>query len=152
MKLTIANSKATKYACLYFHYAKRVPVGSLSFNVYNDDDEWCGCIIYSRGATPQIGKPYGLAQGQVVELVRVALNGKQGNGRTSQAVSLSLKMLKKHCPMVRLVVSYADCDQNHLGTIYQATNWIYTGCTGQDFGQAHRQFLIHGKSMHERSV
>lgn len=151
MRLTIANKEATKYACLYFHYAKRVPVGSIAFNVYNDADEWCGCILYSRGATPQIGKPYGLAQGQVVELVRVALNGKQGKGRTSQAVSLSLKMLKKHCPMVRLVVSYADCDQNHLGTIYQATNWIYTGCIVPDKTR-HPSFTIHGKSMHYRSV
>lgn len=118
MRLTLANKEATKYACLYFHYAKRVPVGAISFNVYNDADEWCGCILYARGASPHIACPYGLAQGQVLELVRVALNGKQGQGRTSQAVAMSLKMLKKHCPLCRLVVSFADCDQNHLGTIY----------------------------------
>ena len=80
------------------------------------------------------------------------MNGKQGEGRTSQAVALSLKMLKKHCPLVRLVVSFADCDQNHLGTIYQATNWIYTGCAGEDYGTAMPQYLIHGKPMHNRSV
>lgn len=152
MRLTLANKEATKYACLYFHYAKRVPIAPISFNVYNDNDEWCGCILYGRGASPHIACPYGLAQGQVLELLRVALNGKQGTGRTSQAVSMSLKMLKKHCPLCRLVVSFADCDQNHLGTIYQATNWIYTGCAGEDYGSAMPSYLIHGVSMHNRTV
>lgn len=152
MRLTLANKEATKYACLYFHYAKRVPVGAISFNVYNDADEWCGCILYARGSCPQIGCSYGLVQGQVLELVRVALNGKQGQGRTSQAVSMSLKMLKKHCPLCRLVVSFADCDQNHLGTIYQATNWIYTGTSGTDYGTAMPSVRLHGKSIHNRTV
>lgn len=151
MRLSIASKKAAEYACLYFHYAKRVPQGYIAFNVFNDDDEWCGCILYARGASPQIGKPYGLAQGQVVELVRVALNGKQGH--TSQAVSMSLKMLKKECPLVRLVVSFADCDQNYLGTIYQATNWIYTGTPGVDVkGTKQGQYVIFGKPTHCRTV
>jgi len=63
------------------------------------------------------------------------------------AVAMSLKELKKDCPLCRLVVSYADCDKNHLGTIYQATNWIYTGeVTGQ------RYFVIKGKKTHQKTI
>ena len=156
MKLTIATPKAVRYACLNFHYAKAVPVSPLAYNVFNEKNEWCGVIIYSYGATPNIGKPFGLVQGEICELVRVALNGKQEC--TSQAVAMSLKQLHKDAPNVRLVVSYADCDQSHLGTIYQATNWIYTGVTDKgDLGafiihSGGKAKRVHRKSIHSRMV
>lgn len=147
MKLTLATKKAIDYACRHFHYAKCVPVNTIGYNVYNDNNEWCGVILYGTGATPNIASPYGLLQGEVLELVRVALNGKQQY--TSQCVAMSLKQLKKDCPMCKLVVSYADCDQNHLGTIYQATNWIYTGTFNKG---ARTGFIINGKKTHNKSV
>lgn len=147
MRLTYATPKAIDYACKHFHYAKAVPVNPIGYNVYNDADEWCGVILYAVGATPHIASPYGLKQGQVLELVRVALNGKQSC--TSQAVAMSLKQLHKDCPLCRLVVSFADCDQNHLGTIYQATNWIYEGNMNEG---ARAAFIVHGKKMHPKSV
>lgn len=82
-----------------------------------------------------------------MELVRVALNGKQEH--TSQAVALALKELKKDCPLCRLVVSYADCDQDHLGTIYQATNWIYAGHIENKNNLC---YMIKGKKMHKKMV
>lgn len=147
MRLTYATPKAIDYACKHFHYAKAVPVNPIGYNVYNDADEWCGVILYAVGATPHIASPYGLKQGQVLELVRVALNGKQSC--TSQAVAMSLKQLHKDCPLCRLVVSFADCDQDHLGTIYQATNWIYEGNMNEG---ARAAFIVHGKKMHPKSV
>lgn len=145
MTITKANKEAIKYACLHFHYARAVPANPLGYNIYNDSGEWCGVILYARGATPNIGSPYGLAVGGVLELVRVALNGKQE--ATSQAVALTLKQLHKDVPQCRLIVSYADCDQNHLGTIYQATNWIYEGLSKGD-----TYFIIKGKKTHRKSV
>lgn len=147
MKLTKATPQAIKYACLHFHYSKAVPVNPLGYNVYNDAGEWCGVILYGTGANPHIGTQYKLPQGSVLELTRVALNGKQE--QTSQAVAMSIKQLKKDVPHCRLIVSYADCDQSHLGTIYQATNWIYTGTENQGTVSA---FIIHGKKTHKKSI
>ena len=124
MKLEIASKKAIDYAIRKWHYSRKVPAVKLGYSVFNGTGEWCGIIAYGIGANPQIGKPYGLAMGEIVELLRVALNGKQET--TTKAVSLSLKLLKKDLPLVRLVVSYADSKQGHLGIIYQASNWIYT--------------------------
>lgn len=146
MRLTKATPQAIKFACTHYHYSHSVPANPIGYNVYNDNDEWCGVILYAVGATPNIGKPYNLPTGGVLELVRVALNGKQEH--TSQAVAMSLKFLKIDVPQCRLVVSYADCDQQHLGTIYQATNWIYTGL--RDKGDY--SFIINGKNTHRRSV
>lgn len=147
MRLTVANTTAIVYACENFHYAKATPAVQLAFNVFNDDNEWCGVICYGSGATPHIASPYHKWQGQIIELERVALNGKQGT--TSQALAMSLKMVHKMCPMVDMIVSYADLDQEHAGIIYQATNWIYTGINNEGSRGA---FIIHGKKMHPKSV
>lgn len=148
MKLTRANNKAINYACMHFHYAKAVPVNTLGYNVYNDKDEWCGVVLFGTGANNSIARPYGLGQGEVLELVRVALNGKQE--QTSKAVAIALKLLHKDCPLCKLVVSYADCDQDHYGTIYQATNWVYTG--DSMVNSTDSSWVVNGKRYHGRII
>ena len=147
MRLTNATRKAVTYACLNFHYAKATPIDSYSYNVFNDKDEWCGVIVFGPGANLHIAKPFGMCQGEVIELVRVALNGKQET--TSQCLAAALKLLHKQAPHVKIVVSYADKDQEHAGIIYQATNWIYQGST-TDGASLH--FIIHGKKVHSKSA
>jgi hypothetical protein len=144
MKLEIASSKAIKYACMNFHYAKAVPNVGLGFAVFNDKNEWCGVICYGVGATNNISSPYNLAQGQVIELLRMALNGKQES--TTKALSISLKLVKKYAPNVKLIVSYADSEQGHYGTIYQATNWFYTGYSTDT------NLIVNGKREHRRTL
>lgn len=144
--LTLANLNAVKYACMNYHYAKRVPISAVAFNVY-EDGEWCGVIVYGYGANPYMPEMFDKWPGQVLELVRVALNGKQNT--TSECIALSLKKLKKYCPLVDLVVSYADIDEGHTGVIYQATNWLYLGVANEGVKS---DFTIKGKSMHTRSV
>lgn len=149
MRISKGTYEGAKYACRHFHYSKSVPVTQYIYNIWNDKDEWCGVIIYGSGANPSIAEVYDKWAGQVIELERVALNGKQGHGTTSTAVSLSLKMLKKEAPWVDLIVSYADLDQNHMGILYQATNWIYTGLANADTLGA---FIVRGQKMHPKSV
>ena len=147
MRISIATPKAIKYACLKFHYAKSIPVNKYSFNIFNDKDEWCGVIIYSSGANNKIASPFGLYQGEVLELVRVALNGKQEC--TSKALAMTLRELHKIAPHIKLIVSYADLDQEHAGIIYQATNWIYLGKYNEGSIGA---TIIKGKKTHNRTV
>lgn len=148
MRITIANNKSIKYACMMYHYAKSVPVNTLGYNVYNDNDEYCGVILYGSGANNNIGKSYNLLQGQILELVRVALNGKQSS--VSQALAMTLKQIKKDCPLVKLIVSYADMDQEHIGTIYQATNWVYVG--DSFVSKKDGSYIINGNRKHGKSI
>ena len=149
MKITKGTYKGAEYACLTFHYAHAVPTCQHIYNVWNDQDEWCGVIIYGSGATPHIADCFDKWHGQVLELVRVALNGKQGHGNTSTAVAMTLKAIKREAPWVDLIVSYADIDQDHVGTLYQATNWIYTGVKNADSRGA---FIVFGKKTHPKSI
>ena len=126
MRLEKASYKAIKYACLNYHYSKTVPSTRAKVNgysVFNDKNEWCGVIIFSGGASANMGTPFKLVFGQYAELVRMALNGKQES--TSKAMGISIKLFKKNNPLVKLLISYADKGQNHLGIIYQATNWYF---------------------------
>ena len=145
MRLEIASYKAIKYACLKYHYAKTVPQVRVGYSVFNDKDEWCGVILFSNGANQHIASSFNLVQGQVVELVRVALNGKQGC--TSRVLGMALKLLKQDAPALKAIVSYADRNQNHVGTIYQATNWFYIG----EFA-SERGIMLKGKLTHRRSI
>lgn len=149
MRISIATPKAIRYACMNFHYAKAVPAVQYGFNVFNDADEWCGVILYGGGANRNIAKEFGLCSGEILELVRCALNGKQGHGNTSKAVAATMKMLHQINPLVKILISYADLDQDHAGIIYQATNWIYLGQMNTDEVSA---YIIHGKKTHRKSV
>ena len=147
MRLEIASIKAIKYSCKNYHYSKTTPVNPFAFSVFNDKNEWCGCILYAAGANPNIGKEFFLVNGQIIELVRMALNGKQES--TSKALSLSLKLIVKKMPTVKMIVSYADLDQKHNGIIYQATNWYYIGLQ-KPIGRA--AFIINGKKTHPKTL
>lgn len=147
MRLEKASLKAINYACKHFHYSKSVPANPCGYNVFNDAGEWCGVILYAVGANRSIASPYNLRQGQVIELVRVSLNGQQES--TSKAVSISLRLIKKDCPLVKLIVSYADCDQDHKGIIYQATNWYYEGLFNAGTRSA---FIVKGIKRHPKSI
>jgi hypothetical protein len=148
MILKKASKEAIKYACLNFHYAKSIPVNVHGYAVFNNNEEWCGVILYGTGANNNIATGYGLKQGEVIELVRMALNGKQES--TSKALALSLKLIKKDVPLCKLVVSYADKDQNHTGIIYQATNWVYTGISMEN--KTDSSWMVNGKRYHGRIV
>jgi hypothetical protein len=148
MRLEKASTKAIRFACLNFHYAKAVPVNTFGYLVFNDKNEWCGVVLYGTGANNNLAIQYNLKQGNVLELVRMALNGKQES--TSKALALSLKLLKKDLPLCKLIISYADKDQEHTGIIYQATNWFYTGSSMIDKKDA--SYIIDGKRIHGKTI
>lgn len=64
--------------------------------------------------------------GRVLELNRLVIDPEHnGSNNASYLVGQSLKML----PQGTFVVSYADTAWGHVGYVYQATNFIYTGAT-----------------------
>lgn len=141
LKLDWCNRKAMEYAVMNWHYSKRLPSGKLASVGVWEAGVFCGCVVFGRGGAQHIGTPYGLDQSKVCELVRVALGNHQTP--TSRIISIALKMIAKEFCGIRLVVSYADSAQSHLGIIYQATNWIYVGVSKGD-----TEVLINGKWCH----
>jgi hypothetical protein len=116
---------ATKDWILNIHYAKRMPSISYAYGLYRWG-EMVGMVSYGTPASPSLCK--GICgeehRSDVIELNRLVLKDNLPN-EASFLVSRSLKML----PTPKVVVSYADTDQDHAGIVYQATNWLFTGTT-----------------------
>ena len=125
LRLGWCTHEAAKYACRYWHYSHSIPAGKLVKIGVWEFEEFIGCIIYSRGASPYLLDRFEISQTEGCELTRVAL--KPHATPVSRMLSISFKFLKKHCPGLRLVVSFADPEEGHVGGIYKATNWVYTG-------------------------
>ena len=125
LKIDWATHEAAKYAVENWHYSKSIPKSKLVKIGVWENQKFIGVVIFSSGATPNLGSPYGLTQRECVELSRVALN--KHFTPVSRILSIALKFLVNVNPKLRLVVSFADRDQSHHGGIYQATNWIYDG-------------------------
>jgi hypothetical protein len=104
------------------HYAKRMCPISYAFGLY-DQEKLIGIVTYGVPASSMVRR--GLCGEQweenVIELNRLCCNSEKN--LASILVGRSLQMLPK--PMI--VVSYADTEQGHVGYVYQATNFIYTG-------------------------
>jgi hypothetical protein len=61
----------------------------------------------------------------VYELNRLWLHDSLPRNSESQFLGWCLRQLKKEYPKI-ILVSYADGGKEHVGYVYQATNWIYT--------------------------
>ncbi len=148
LRLDWATHAAAKYACEKWHYSQSIPKSKLVKIGAWENGIFIGCLIYSYGATPQIGSPYGLKMIEVCELTRVALT--RHASPVSRIMAISLTMLRRHCPGLKLVISYADLDRDHHGGIYQATNWIYAGRTKPDCYLKVNGIIEHRKTIYDR--
>ena len=107
------------------HYAHRMPCIMYAFGLFVNGD-LVGVCTY--GMPPSNSLCRGVAgddnQDKVIELNRLCfLPECNGDNNASMLVGRSLKLLPKGL----FVVSYADTGQGHVGYVYQATNWMYTG-------------------------
>jgi len=145
LKLDWCSFEAAKYAVLKWHYSKSMPSGKLTKIGVWENEKFIGCVLFGRGANNCLGKPYGLSQIECCELVRIALT--KHETPVTRIVAIALKMLKKFSPGLKLIVSFADTEQDHHGGIYQGGNWIYIGQSNPA-----DEYLVHGKRMHGRSM
>ena len=115
----------TKQFILKIHYARRMPVVSHAFGLLHNG-ELVGIVTYGIPASSHLcrGVCGDDKKGIVIELNRLCLLYNRKN-EASMLVSRSMQML----PKPKVIVSYADTEQGHLGIVYQACNFLFTGST-----------------------
>jgi hypothetical protein len=145
LRIDWATHEAAKYACVNWHYSGCLPAGKLVKVGAWESGKFIGVVLFGRGATPNLGRPYNLGQDECVELVRIALT--KHDIPVSRIASLAMKFLSRSNPKLRLIVSFADQSQGHHGGIYQAGNWVYNGQ-----GDPAKFYMIRGKLTHPRSI
>ena len=125
MKIIPIEPNQTYDWLLNVHYAKRIPHIMRAFGLY-DGDALVGVVTYGMPASPSLcmgicGQEY---SDKVLELNRLCLMNNDKN-QASMLVSGSIKQL----PKPTIVVSYADTAKGHIGYVYQACNFLFTGTT-----------------------
>lgn len=124
--IKIINYKTAIDFLLPRHYSGRKPQIRWAFGYY-ENSVLKGVLTVGKPASNSLCK--GICgeefSDKVYELNRLCV---EGNIKIplSKFVSVCINRLKEH---KIILVSYSDTDMNHFGTIYQATNWIYTGAT-----------------------
>lgn len=114
------------------HYLRALGSTSVSLGLYVDD-VIAGVICYgtipANNASAVCGPDTRLA---VMELTRLALYDWAPRNSESYLIGHSFRWMRGHRPDVQVLLSYADAGVGHVGTVYQATNWIYTGASSGD--------------------
>jgi len=123
-KVTPVTTDAVRPWLLELHYLKRMTSMSYKFGLIHNN-EVMGVVTYGNAIPYTMAKsPFGDKwHRNVQELNRLVLSPKCPKNAASFLVSRSIKQL----PKPTIVVSYADAGKGHVGYIYQAANFIYTG-------------------------
>ena len=142
MKLIIKN-----------HYLHRTCPCSYAFSLFDLKDEIVGVVVYGVSCSSTLLK--GICgeseKNNVYELTRLWLSDDLPKNCESYLISNTIKLLDKE-----IIVSFADSSQGHVGYVYQATNFIYTGLSTKfrdpkvkGLEHQHHATYAHGMSMSE---
>ena len=153
MKVLPIKNEETEPWLLQKHYAKRMPQIMFAFGLY-DESSLVGVITYGIPASPPLcmgicGKEF---SNKVLELNRICLESNNKNW-ASFLVANSMKLL----PKPTIVVSFADMAQGHIGYVYQASNFIYTGLSAHRVdwtikGQEHKHAKTIGDGLTLKAI
>lgn len=149
MKVAPCTARSAKYACERWHYSETAPASMLKLGVWDSENKFVGCMLYGYGSGKATrGDAYGLRKTHdIAELQRVAMRANHGL-IVSQVVAAGVRIVKKHCPNLRMLISFADEGwRGHVGTIYQASGWIYTGVV-----RGRAAYIVKGERIHPRST
>jgi len=117
------------------HYSHRWTICELALGIFCKgfeqefltEDVILGTIVFGPTAGVNVCKSISplLNHENVYELKRMWIDDCLGRNVESHVISLSINYIRLNHSDIKCLVSYADPDAGHKGTIYQETNWIY---------------------------
>lgn len=129
------------------HYLQKFPTAiKRIYAIYRKQTEgrrMVGMIIYGS-PFHTVGKflEPEVKANEILELKRLYIDDIGVKNLESFSIGQSLNLLKKDEPTVKVVVTFADDLEGHIGTVYQATNAIYLGTYGM--GKHKYIYILHG--------
>lgn len=125
------------------HYLHRKAPCSDAFGLFDSSGSLLGVVMYGTPSSAPLRA--GVAgkenANNVIELTRLWIQDGTPKNAESFLIGNSIRQVSKE-----IVVSFADTAQNHLGVVYQATNWIYTGLSAKRTDWVVEGFDKHGQS------
>lgn len=90
----------------------------------------------------------GTAWHEFIELNRMAFTDVLPRNSESRAIAVAMRLLRKHAPQVKWVITFADGTQCGDGTIYRAAGFVLTGINGNSAAW----LLPNGESVRENTI
>jgi hypothetical protein len=113
----------------HYHYLHSMPSGVLAcFGVYADG-ALVGAVVFANGNLNSHKLVSGSRPSDCATLARLWLDDCLGPNSESRVLGVVLRHIRRTTNL-KFLLSYADPVAGHVGTIYQATNWLYLGATG----------------------
>lgn len=136
-----------------YHYLHRQAPCSFAFGLYEkngDDsglftmDRLVGVITYGTpsSAPLRIGICGVEEKDNVIELTRLWIEDGTPKNTESYLIGNTLSRIDKE-----IVVSFAEIEAGHVGVVYQATNWIYTGLSAK-----RTNWIVDGVKLHGQTI
>lgn len=140
--VTEIKSKFAATVVIEKHYLHRRPPISFAYGLFLDNGETCvGVLTFGTPASRHLQKSVCPTNPSVViELNRLWVDDTMPRNTESWFISRCLAKLPP-----RLVCSYADTKQGHVGYVYRASNWFYAGQTDQDRKTPRFDYVVAGK-------
>lgn len=108
------------------HYLHSMPGGTkLAFGVFAHNSLQ-GALTMGVGPYGAPSLVAGAASDDCLTLTRLWLSGDLPRNSESRVLGIILRSLRRHTDL-KFLLTYADPLHGHMGTIYQATNWLYIG-------------------------
>lgn len=142
VKIMPVTSKTARDFVIKHHYTHSLNLCKIAYGIFHkksqefcqeffetDDYELIGAIVYShpvgRNSANSISQM--LKSENVLELVRMVIKDGYGKNIESFCLAESFRRLNTDHPEVKCILTYADSEEGHRGTIYQATGFLYQG-------------------------
>jgi hypothetical protein len=134
------------------HYSKSINgcIADYCYALFHHD-EMKGAMFYGRFAMMNQWMKYGDNKEDVIELRRLCCIDDTPKNTESFFIGASLRQLKKDWGG-KTIVSYADNEYGHEGTIYKATNFDYIGQTKFDRVIIHEDRRYHDKTIRTKDA
>jgi len=145
-KVTRIKYDDTKEWLLKRHYAHRMPCITAAFGLFKDK-VLVGVCTFGVPASPSLcrgicGEKYA---DKVLELNRLCIEESDAKNLASFFVGRCLTFFR----VANIIVSYADTSQGHVGYVYQACNFLYTGLSAK---RTDRQPIGYKGNAHSRHL
>lgn len=140
--------KDSRAIIIRFHYSHRVVNNSyLHLGVYLEG-ALEGVLQFGYALqSARVGSIVeGTVQGEYMELNRMWVSDEAPRNSESRAISYAIKYIRRACPTVAWIQSFADERCKGLGVVYQAANFTYLGCHVTSF------YELDGDYYHEMMV
>lgn len=127
LKIKTISYKIAMAIIVEKHYLHRKAPCSFAFGLF-DGENIKGVIIYGTPSSAPLRR--GICgddeKDNVIELTRLWVDDSVGKNGESYLIGNTIPLINKE-----IIVSYAEIEQGHIGIVYQATNWIYTGLSAK---------------------